>query len=151
MPVSSSNGGASAPAAVVKPPEQGPPRPRHHRPTIKRLHNRCRSVSLAQKVNVQIGRLVPNVSTTVVLRVLAVAGFCVAAELARRRPVLRFANVKVLESITPQPSTRWLHVPGILLAASLRPSTAAGRPARDVNAVRGHSVAGILSIRRLPG
>jgi hypothetical protein len=136
--VSSSNGGARAPAAVVKPPES-----RRHRPTIKRLHNRCRSVSLAQTVDARIGRLVHNVSAAAVLVVLAVVGFYVAAQLARRR-VLRLANMKRLESITPQRSTRWLHLPGTLL-------TAAGRPAHHVNAVAGHSVAGIFIIRRRPG
>jgi hypothetical protein len=48
-----------------------------------------------------------------VLVVLTVVGVYVAAQLARRR-VLRFANVTVLESVTPQRSTRWLHLPGIL-------------------------------------
>jgi hypothetical protein len=86
---------------------------------------------------------VHNVSATAVLVVLAVVGFYVAAQLARRR-VLRFANMKRLESITPQRSTRWLHLPGTLL-------TTAGRPAHHVNAVAGHSVAGIFIIRRLPG
>jgi Ca-activated chloride channel family protein len=114
------------------------------------LRNRCRSVSLAQTISARIGRLVPNVSATAVLVVLAVVGFYIAAPLARRR-VLRFANVKVLESITPQRSTRWLHLPGLLLVASLGLLTVAGTPARHVNAVAGHSVAGILIIRRLPG
>jgi hypothetical protein len=89
---------------------------------------------------------VHNVSATAVLVVLAVVGFYVAAQLARRR-VLRFANVKVLENITPQRSTRWLHLP----VASLGPLPVAGRPAHHVHAVPGCSVAGILVIRRLPG
>lgn len=93
----------------------------------------------------------PNVSATAVLVVLAVVGFYVAAQLARRRRVLRFANVKVLESVTPQRSTRWFHLPEILLGASLGLFTVAGGPARHVNAVPGYSVAGILISRRLPG
>jgi Ca-activated chloride channel family protein len=93
---------------------------------------------------------VPNVSATAGLVVLAMVGFYVAAQLARRR-VLRFANVKVLESITPQRSTRWLHLPGMLLEDSLGLLTVAGRPARHVDSVPGYSVAGTFIIRRLPG
>jgi hypothetical protein len=93
---------------------------------------------------------VPNVSATAVLVVLAGVGFYVAVQLARRR-VLRFANVKVLESITPQRSTRRLDLPGILLGAWLGLLTVAGRPARHVNALPGRRLAGIFIIRRLPG
>jgi hypothetical protein len=116
--------------------------------------NACTTVAdqsaLHRQSNAPIGRPVPNVSATAVLVVLSMVGFYVAEKLPRRR-VLHLANVKVLESNTPQRSTRWLHMPGMLLGASPGLLTVVGMPARHVDSVPGYSVAGICIIRRLPG
>ena len=53
------------------------------------------------------------------LLVLLVIGVYVALQFARRRRVLRFANMEVLERVAPAHSGRWRHVPTILLAAAL--------------------------------
>src|SRR5208283_3424726 len=53
------------------------------------------------------------------LIVLLVIGIYVALQFARRRRVLRFANMEVLERVAPNRSRRWRHVPTILLATSL--------------------------------
>ena len=53
------------------------------------------------------------------LIVLAVAGIYVALQYARRRRVLRFANMEVLERVAPPRSGRWRHVPTMLLVTSL--------------------------------
>ena len=53
------------------------------------------------------------------LIVLLVIGIYVAVQFARRRRVLRFANIEVLERVAPSRSGQWRHVPTILLATSL--------------------------------
>ncbi|MDD4866959.1 MAG: VWA domain-containing protein [Mycobacterium sp.] len=53
------------------------------------------------------------------LVVLLLVGAYVAQQFARRRRVLRFANMEVLERVAPARPSRWRHVPTILLAASL--------------------------------
>jgi Ca-activated chloride channel family protein len=53
------------------------------------------------------------------LVVFGVIGLYIVVQLARRKRVLRFANMELLESVAPQRPTRWRHVPAILLVASL--------------------------------
>ncbi|MEB3982308.1 VWA domain-containing protein [Mycobacterium sp. 663a-19] len=53
------------------------------------------------------------------LAVLLVIGIYVAQQFARRRRVLRFANMEVLERVAPSHPGRWRHLPTILLATSL--------------------------------
>jgi Ca-activated chloride channel homolog len=53
------------------------------------------------------------------LLVLVLVGVYFAQQFARRRRVLRFANMEVLERVAPPNPSRWRHVPTILLAASL--------------------------------
>jgi Ca-activated chloride channel homolog len=67
------------------------------------------------------------------LAVLLVLGIYVVLQFARRRRVLRFANMEVLERVAPPHPTRWRHVPTILLAASLvLLTTAMAGPTSDV-------------------
>lgn len=53
------------------------------------------------------------------LAVLLLAGLYVIQQFARRRRVLRFANMEVLERVAPARLSRWRHVPTILLVVSL--------------------------------
>ena len=53
------------------------------------------------------------------LAVLVVVGIYVVQQFARRRRVLRFANMDVLERVAPSHPGRWRHMPTILLATSL--------------------------------
>ena len=67
------------------------------------------------------------------LIVLLVVGIYVVLQFARRRRVLRFANMEVLERVAPARLSRWRHVPTILLAASLvLLTTAMAGPTSDV-------------------
>ncbi|BBZ45633.1 VWA domain-containing protein [Mycobacterium parmense] len=63
---------------------------------------------------------------------LVVVGY-VAQQFARRRRVLRFANMEVLERVAPARPSKWRHVPTILLATSLvLLTTAMAGPTSDV-------------------
>src|ERR1700682_175214 len=53
------------------------------------------------------------------LVILGVAGLYISVRLARRKRVLRFANMELLESVAPKRPTRWRHLPAILLVAAL--------------------------------
>jgi len=67
------------------------------------------------------------------LLVLLVLGIYVVLQFARRRRVLRFANMEVLERVAPPRPSRWRHVPTALLAASLvLLTTAMAGPTSDV-------------------
>jgi Ca-activated chloride channel homolog len=67
------------------------------------------------------------------LAVLLLTGVYVALQYARRRRVLRFANMEVLERVAPLRSGRWRHVPTILLAVSLvLLTTAMAGPTSDI-------------------
>ncbi|MDM4140852.1 MULTISPECIES: VWA domain-containing protein [Mycobacterium] len=69
----------------------------------------------------------------VLLIVLLVIGLYVVQQFARRRRVLRFANMEVLERVAPPRPSKWRHVPTILLAASLvLLTTAMAGPTSDV-------------------
>jgi Ca-activated chloride channel homolog len=72
---------------------------------------------------------------------VGLAAIYVAVQLARRRNVLRFANMELLESVAPKRSTRWRHVPAILLAVSLVLATIAmAGPTHDVRIPRNRAV-----------
>ncbi|BBZ49280.1 VWA domain-containing protein [Mycobacterium heidelbergense] len=67
------------------------------------------------------------------LIVLLMIGIYVAVQFARRRRVLRFANMEVLERVAPMRAGRWRHVPTILLATSLvLLTTAMAGPTSDI-------------------
>jgi len=67
------------------------------------------------------------------LAVLLLIGSYVAMQFARRRRVLRFANMEVLERVAPVRSGRWRHVPTILLATALvLLTTAMAGPTSDI-------------------
>ena len=67
------------------------------------------------------------------LVVLLVLGIYVAQQYARRRRVLRFANMEVLDRVAPSRPSRWRHVPTILLVTSLvLLTTAMAGPTSDV-------------------
>jgi Ca-activated chloride channel homolog len=67
------------------------------------------------------------------LAVLLVTGIYVALQYARRRKVLRFANMEVLERVAPLRTGRWRHVPTILLVTSLvLLTTAMAGPTSDI-------------------
>src|SRR6201996_2062564 len=69
----------------------------------------------------------------VLLVVLLVIAIYVMQQFARRRRVLRFANMEVLERVAPRRLSRWRHVPTILLATSLvLLTTAMAGPTTDI-------------------
>jgi Ca-activated chloride channel family protein len=69
----------------------------------------------------------------VLLIVLLLVGIYVAQQYARRRRVLRFANMEVLQRVAPSGPTRWRHVPTILLVTALvLLTTAMAGPTSDV-------------------
>src|SRR6202158_164730 len=75
------------------------------------------------------------------LVVLAVVGLYIVLQLARQRRLLRFANMELLESVAPKRSTRWRHLPAILLAVSLTFLTVAmAGPTHDVRIPRHRAV-----------
>jgi Ca-activated chloride channel family protein len=75
------------------------------------------------------------------LVVLAVVGFYIVVQLARRRRVLRFANMELLESVAPQRRKRWRHLPAILLVmAMLLVTVAMAGPTYDVRIPRNRAV-----------
>jgi Ca-activated chloride channel family protein len=53
------------------------------------------------------------------LVVLGVVGLYIVVQMARRKRMLRFANMELLESVAPKRPTRWRHLPAILLVLSL--------------------------------
>jgi Ca-activated chloride channel family protein len=75
------------------------------------------------------------------LAVLAVVGLYVVVQFARRKRVLRFANMELLESVAPQRPTRWRHLSAVLLVVSLLLFTVAmAGPTHDVRIPRNRAV-----------
>src|ERR1700682_4834812 len=75
------------------------------------------------------------------LVILGVAGLYIIVRLARRKRVLRFANMELLESVAPKRPSRWRHLPAILLVASLLMFTVAmAGPTHDVRIPRNRAV-----------
>jgi Ca-activated chloride channel homolog len=77
-----------------------------------------------------------------VLVILALVGAYVVVQFARRRRVLRFANMDLLERVAPRgPTKRWRHVPAILLVIALVVlSIALAGPTHDVRIPRNRAV-----------
>ncbi|HYR15313.1 MAG TPA: VWA domain-containing protein, partial [Mycobacterium sp.] len=75
------------------------------------------------------------------LVVLGIVGFYIAVQLARKKRMLRFANMELLESVAPDRPTRWRHLPAILLVISLLLLTVAmAAPTHDVRIPRNRAV-----------
>jgi Ca-activated chloride channel family protein len=76
------------------------------------------------------------------LMILALIGAYVVVQFARRRRVLRFANMDLLERIAPRGrANRWRHVPAILLVIALLVLTVAlAGPTHDVRIPRNRAV-----------
>jgi Ca-activated chloride channel family protein len=73
--------------------------------------------------------------------VLGLLGLYIVVLLARRRRVLRFANMELLDRLAPKRPTRWRHVPAALLVASLALlTTAMAAPTHDVRIPRNRAV-----------
>jgi Ca-activated chloride channel family protein len=73
--------------------------------------------------------------------VLAMLGMYVMAQRARRRRVLRFANLELLQSVARPVRRRWRHLPAALLVASLALlTTAMAGPTHDVRVPRNRAV-----------
>jgi Ca-activated chloride channel family protein len=65
--------------------------------------------------------------------VLLLLGLYVAVHFTRRRRVLRFANLDLLEQVAPHRPSRWRHVPTVLLLTSLvLLTTAMAGPTHDI-------------------
>jgi Ca-activated chloride channel family protein len=72
---------------------------------------------------------------------LALAVLYVLSQIARRRRILRFANMELLESVAPQRPNRFRHIPAILLVIALVLFTIAiAGPTRDVRIPRNRAV-----------
>lgn len=77
------------------------------------------------------------------LVVLGIVGLYIVVLLARHRQMLRFANMELLESVAPKrsSSSRWRHLPAILLAIGLVFLTVAmAGPTHDVRIPRNRAV-----------
>jgi Ca-activated chloride channel family protein len=75
------------------------------------------------------------------LVVLAVVGLYVVVQMRRQKRMLRFANMELLESVAPKRSSRWRHLPAILLVVALTFLTAAMvGPTHDVRIPRNRAV-----------
>src|ERR1700730_19419450 len=73
--------------------------------------------------------------------ILAVIGVYTVVVLARRKHVLRFANMELLEKIAPKQPKRWRHLPAALLVAALALlTTAMAGPTHDVRIPRNRAV-----------
>lgn len=73
--------------------------------------------------------------------VAAVVGLYVVMQLSRRKRMLRFANMELLESVAPTRSARWRHLPAILLVLSMVLfSVAMAAPTHDVRIPRNRAV-----------
>jgi Ca-activated chloride channel homolog len=75
------------------------------------------------------------------LFVCALVGLYIVIALGRRKRVLRFANLELLESVAPRRSNRWRQLPAILLVCSLVLfTTAMAGPTHDVRIPRNRAV-----------
>jgi Ca-activated chloride channel homolog len=75
------------------------------------------------------------------LVVLAVVGLYVVVQFAKQKRMLRFANMELLESVAPKRTTRWRHLPAILLVVALTLLTVAmAGPTNDVRIPRNRAV-----------
>src|SRR6478752_6748235 len=73
--------------------------------------------------------------------VLALVGLYIIVQTARRKRILRFANMELLESVAPKRPNRWRHLSAILLVLSLILFTVAmAGPTHDVRIPRNRAV-----------
>jgi Ca-activated chloride channel family protein len=73
--------------------------------------------------------------------VLGLMGLYIVVQLARRKRMLRFANMELLECVAPKRPSRWRHLPAILLLTSLVLFTIAmAGPTHDVRIPRYRAV-----------
>ena len=73
--------------------------------------------------------------------VLGLVGLYIVVQLARRKRMLRFTNVELLESVAPKRPSRWRHLATILLVLSLVLFTVAmAGPTHDVRIPRNRAV-----------
>src|SRR6185437_9772414 len=73
--------------------------------------------------------------------VLGLVGLYIVVQLARRKRMLRFANMELLESVAPKQPSRWRHLATILLVLSLVLFTIAmAGPTHDVRIPRNRAV-----------
>jgi Ca-activated chloride channel homolog len=75
------------------------------------------------------------------LVICAAVGLYIIVVRARRKRVLRFANMELLDQVAPKGPTRWRHVPAALLVAALALlTTAMAGPTNDVRVPRNRAV-----------
>ena len=75
------------------------------------------------------------------LVILGLIGLYIIVQLARRKRMLRFANMELLESVAPQRPNRWRHLPTMLLVLSLLLLTVAmAGPTHDMRIPRNRAV-----------
>jgi Ca-activated chloride channel family protein len=75
------------------------------------------------------------------LVVLVVIGLYIVMQMARQKRMLRFANMELLESVAPKRSSRWRHLPAILLVLSMLLFTVAmAGPTNDIRIPRNRAV-----------
>jgi Ca-activated chloride channel family protein len=75
------------------------------------------------------------------LVIALLVGYYVVIQVARRRRVLRFANMELLEAVAPKRSARWPHLPAVLLVLSLLFFTIAmAGPTHDVRIPRNRAL-----------
>jgi Ca-activated chloride channel family protein len=75
------------------------------------------------------------------LVVAAIVALYIVIQRARHRRMLRFANMELLESVAPKRSSRWRHLPAILLVVALVFLTIAmGGPTHDIRIPRNRAV-----------
>ena len=75
------------------------------------------------------------------LVVLGLIGLYIIVQLARKKRLLRFANMELLQSVAPKRPTRWRHLPTMLLVLSLLLLTVAmAGPTHDVRIPRNRAV-----------
>ncbi len=75
------------------------------------------------------------------LGVAALVAYYVLVQISRKKRILRFANMELLESVAPKRPNRWRHLPAILLLCSLTLLTVAmAGPQNDVRVPRNRAV-----------
>ncbi|MEO3760514.1 VWA domain-containing protein [Mycobacterium sp. B14F4] len=75
------------------------------------------------------------------IAVLALIGWYLVAQRARRRRLQQFANTELLDSVAPQRPSRWRHIPAVLLLVSLLLCTIAlAGPTHDERLPRNRAV-----------
>ncbi len=75
------------------------------------------------------------------LVIAGLVGLYIVVLKARKKRILRFANMELLEKVAPKQPTRWRHLPALLLVASLLLFTVAmAGPTHDVRIPRNRAV-----------